>query len=518
MKTIERWLVMMAATCWVLALMHAQAAHAAPPQTAAAVAAAAAPEAGAKPNVLFLLVDDLDVAVYQSGLDAGLYPHLKSLMAAGTTFTNSFVSLSICCPSRSTFLTGQYAHNHGTVRNVGKAGGFKSFRDASTLPVWLRAGGYRTALMGKYLNGYKTDDSGYVPPGWDTWNALLSLHQYDYSLTVPGGVQTHGSAPEDYQTDVLAGMAESYVRTPSSQPFFLALTPSAPHLESAGEVNDDDGGTGIRPAPRHVGTPVVPLPAAGGLSFNEADLSDKPRWLRNKPLTLLDTQERVFNEKRTAMRAVDDMVGRLVQALKEVGKWNNTLFVFASDNGFQYGTHRRNLTKVDFYEESLRVPLVVKAPGQRSGSVSAGWAVNNDWAVTVLDYAGVPAGAGHVVDGQSLRPVLAGTDAGRRTMMIELPPTGQDSGHPPFYALRTRDPALTLDASGKKVLVFAETLNTAGNSTSDYELYDLDIDPLQLQSLHSSRQALRVQQMQLLRTRLDALKSCVGDRCAALER
>lgn len=474
--------------------------------------------AAAKPNVLFLLVDDLDVAVYQSGLDAGLYPHIKSLVAAGTSFSNAFVSLSICCPSRSTFFTGQYPHNHGTLRNSGKAGGFKSFKDSSTLAVWMKAGGYRTALMGKYLNGYKAEASGYVPPGWDTWNALLSLHQYDYSLTVPGGVQSHGSAPEDYQTDVLANLADSYVRTPSSQPFFLALTPSAPHLESGGEVGDDDGGDSLRPAPRHVGTPTVTLPASLLPSFNEADLSDKPKWLRQRPLTQLATQQRVFNEKRTAMRAVDDMVGKLVLALKETGQWDNTLFVFTSDNGFQYGTHRRNLTKVDFYEESIRLPMVVKAPGQRSSRVADGWSLNNDWAVTVLDYAGLQPAAGHRFDGQSLRPLLEGSGSGRRTLLVELPATGQSGGHVPFYALRSKDPALTLDPSGKKVLVFAQTENAAGSSVTDLELYDLDTDPWQVQSLHRSTESQRVQQIQLMRTRLDALKTCAADQCRSLER
>ncbi|HSI56244.1 MAG TPA: sulfatase [Ideonella sp.] len=471
-----------------------------------------------KPNVVFVLVDDLDVQVYQSGLDAGLFPNLRALMSAGTTFTNSYVSMSLCCPSRATLLTGQYGHNHGTVRNKGDSGGFKSFKDASTLAVWMKAGGYRTAMMGKYLNGYSVDQLDYVPPGWDTWNALLKPTMYDYAMTVPGGYSRYGSAPEDYQTDVYANLADAFIRVPGSQPFYLALNPSAPHLE--GDVDEmDDGGVGIQPAPRHAGTPVVPLPARSLPSFNELDMSDKPAWLAETPLVDVLKQERVFNEKRTAMRAVDDMVGRLARTLVEIGKWNNTLFIFASDNGFQYGSHRRSLVKVDPYEESIQVPLVIKSPGQRNARRTGTWALNNDWAVTVMDYAGLQPGAGHVFDGRSLRPFVLEPRAagGRQTMLVELPPIGKDGPHPPFVAVRSKDPALTLDTVGGRTLVYIETLNAAGTAAIQYELYDLFTDPYQLNSLHRSLAPNRVRQRELLQQRLEALKSCVGTACKALE-
>jgi Sulfatase len=137
------------------------------------VTLAAAPAlAQQKPNVLFILTDDLDTALLQAGLDAAIYPHLKRvLIDAGTRFTESFVSNSLCCPSRATYLSGQYSHNNGVFSNSGPFGGFTSFDDSSTLATWMLGAGYRTGHVGKYLNGYK--DYRYVPPGWTTWNATV---------------------------------------------------------------------------------------------------------------------------------------------------------------------------------------------------------------------------------------------------------------------------------------------------------------------------------------------------------
>jgi arylsulfatase A-like enzyme len=329
----------------------------------AAMAAVSPPRPASEqpPNVVLLLADDLDLAVLKSGLDAGLYPHIAALLTTSTSFSNAFVSLSSCGPSRATYLTGQFPHNHGTIRNSGPNGGFQSFNDQATTGVWLQAAGYRTGLIGKYINGYGGSQANYTPPGWNVWHALIDLAQYNYRITVPGGVQTYGAAPADYQTDVVAGYADQFIRSSGSGPFFLKVTPTAPHLEGENDFGQP-GSNGIRPPPRYVGTATVPLPMKNLASYNEANLSDKPAWMRHSHKADTPTMKRVFNEKRTAMRAIDDMVGRLVATLQETGHWDNTLFALASDNGFQYGTHRRIVRKLDFYEESIRVPLIVKEP------------------------------------------------------------------------------------------------------------------------------------------------------------
>jgi arylsulfatase A-like enzyme len=485
----------------------------------------------AQPNVILLLADDLDVSVFDSGLGADLYPNIRALMATATTFTNNFASISSCCPSRATYLTGLYSHNHGTIRNSGPHGGFASFKDTSTLATWMKDGGYRTGLMGKYLNGYGGSDAGYTPPGWDTWNALLDLAQYNYEMTVPGGTRLYGSAPQDYQTDVLADRATQFVRT-GAEPFFLMLTPTAPHLEGEKDYGVP-GKNGIRPAPRHASTPDVPLPVRNLVSFNEQDMGDKPRWMRGLDKASLSDMERVFNEKRAALRSIDDMVGKLVTALKADGRWDNTLFAFASDNGFQYSTHRRGLRKIDFYEESIRIPLIVKAPNQTTAFTSSAWVLSNDWAPTAMDYAGLTRGDGKAFDGRSLRPYMQGQAGGRRTVLIEMPPeprtaavvigegvfkpgAEENDDHPSFFAIRTKDPALTLDATGKDILVFAQTYDDR-NRVNAEEQYDLQNDPYQVKSVHRSSNTQIAKQRKLMRERLQAIQICKAATCKTLE-
>src|SRR6185295_13280479 len=193
-------------------------------------APAEAPAAEARPNVLVIMTDDQTVE------EMRVLPKTRALLAAkGTTFANSFVSYSLCCPSRSTFLTGQYPHNHGVVANSGPNGGYQRLDSSNTLPVWLRQAGYYTAHLGKYLNNYGVD-SPEPPPGWSRWFGLIdpsTYRLYDYTVSDDGVPESRGHAAGDYQTDVLAAEAERVLRSRAgeSQPFFVSVAPIAPHLE-----------------------------------------------------------------------------------------------------------------------------------------------------------------------------------------------------------------------------------------------------------------------------------------------
>lgn len=475
----------------------------------------------APPNIIMLMTDDLDISVWRSALEQGLLPHIRAeLVDKGTTFTNTFAALPTCCPSRATYLTGQYPHNHGVSRNSGKRGGFASFAgDASTLATWMRAAGYRTGLIGKYLNlyGFTAGDQGgaYVPPGWDTWKALFTSAEFNYSFSNQGVLEQRGSTEADYQTDVLREFALQFVREPDARPFFLTLTPTAPHYESA--AGDDDGGSAIRPAPRHTDTPVLAtIPPEALASFNEADLADKPAYMRSAPLVDPAALRRGYNSKIAAMRAVDDMLGALVGELRARGADANTVIVFTSDNGFQYGTHRRT-GKADLYEESARIPMVIRAAGQTAPSTVEAWVMNTDWAPTIAELG--RASPGRVVDGRSLVPWLAGGAGGsaRRTILVEHPVDGvKSTQYPSYAAVRSKDPALTGDASGALTLAFARIYSPLGKVT-DVEFYDLSIDPMQTQSLHASTDGTRRAQMKALAARLEALRSCSGATCQTLE-
>ena len=208
--------------------------------------------AGTRPNVVLILTDDLDAR----SLDA--MPNIAALLRnGGTTFANFLATTPLCCPSRASVLRGQYAHNHGVLSNTGSQGGFPAFlnggREDSTLATWFRDAGYRTGLLGKYLNGYpKGVDSTHVPPGWDEWAAFAPTHEreddgkpavsyyLDYRLNENGELVSYNARPEAYSTDVLTAKATDFVARAAAEdrPFFLYLAPYAPHAPST-------------PAPRH---------------------------------------------------------------------------------------------------------------------------------------------------------------------------------------------------------------------------------------------------------------------------
>lgn len=219
-----------------------------------------APRHANTPNIVTLLTDDLDVSVWDKALALGYLPRIRSdVIDKGVTLTNTFAATPVCCPSRTTLLTGQYPHNHGVLRNDRPKGGFAHFdNDASTIAVWLHDAGYRTGILGKYLNGYTVDDVAYVAPGWETWSVVLDIKEYDYRMSMNGTLVFHGDAPQDYQTDVLAGMARDFILKSDSRPFLLLLTPTAPHYEIGVGVDvDENDCTIIRPAPRYADTPAA---------------------------------------------------------------------------------------------------------------------------------------------------------------------------------------------------------------------------------------------------------------------
>src|SRR5215470_9912972 len=230
---------------------------------AATAAAATTAAAKVRPNIVVLLADDLDLGSFEAAERAGFLPHLAHLAETGTRFRESFVSEALCGPSRATFFTGLYPHNHGVAGNSGPRGGFDNFmRDfgRNNLATWLQAAGYRTAHVGKFVNGY--EDGTVVPPGWDVWQALVdpsTYCMYDYDLSNNGQPVRRGHRlVKDYQTDVLAGVAEEFVRNArtggDARPLFLNLAPVPPHRETTRSCFD-----GIRPAPRHYLTPRLRL-------------------------------------------------------------------------------------------------------------------------------------------------------------------------------------------------------------------------------------------------------------------
>lgn len=439
-----------------------------------------------RPNILVVMTDDQTVE------DMRVLPKTRALLGQrGTTFANSFVSYPLCCPSRSTFLTGQYPHNHGVVANSGPNGGYQRLNHSNTLPVWLQAAGYYTAHVGKYLNNYGIGSSA-PPPGWSRWFGLIdptTYKLYDYVVSDDGVPVSYGTDPEDYQTDVLAAEAEDILRSRagSGQPFFLTVAPMAPHLE---RVNG--GQQPPRPAPRYAGRFAGgPLPAKP--SFSEPDVSDKPAHIRRLPPLSPAKAVRettVYRARLASLLAVDDLVQRLVGALADSGQLDRTVIIFTSDNGFLLGEHRIVDQKYHPYEESIRVPLIIRGGGFPAGFTATQPVSNVDLAPTIAAFTG--ARPGRVMDGRPLLPLALSAQQGKdRTLLIEG--VGSGSAKPSYQAVR--DPRW----------LYVE------HSSGGRELYDLRKDPFQLHSRHEAP-ALKTVRADLAR-RLARLRSCAGKTC-----
>lgn len=440
----------------------------------------------ARPNVLVIMTDDQTVESLR------VMTNVKRLLRdRGATFRSSFVTYALCCPSRATFLTGQYAHNHGVLGNRPPNGGYAKLDHTNTLPVWLQDAGYYTAHLGKYLNGYGRADPREIPPGYDEWHGSVdptTYRFYDYTLNENGRLVTY---ERRYQTDLYARKAERIIerRAPSARPFFLWVAFLAPHSGGPREPGDPTGQATPVPAPRHRNDfASEPLPRPPG--FNERNVSDKPVGIRNRPRlgpAKIRKVREMYQQRLESLLAVDEAVARIVAALRRTRDLDDTLIVFTSDNGFFHGEHRVPSGKTLLYEPSIRVPLIVRGPGIRPGLRLGQRVANVDLAPTIVDAAG--ATAGRVMDGRSLLPLFGnpGMSLGRDLLVERGPGAGT------FTAVRTAG------------YLYAEYGN------DERELYDLGRDPFQLTSRHRDPAYAAVRAD--LAERLAHLRTCSGLSC-----
>jgi N-acetylglucosamine-6-sulfatase len=420
-----------------------------------------------RPSIVLILTDD------QRWDTLWAMPEVRRLLVHhGVTFSNAFVVNSLCCPSRSSILTGDYSHTTGVYRNSGTHGGFASFDGQSTIATWLDAAGYDTALVGKYLNG---TPGGYVPPGWDTWNAIvmspsLGDYYYDWVMTIGTEVQGFGHDPGDYSTNVLADRAVDFVHS-AQGPLFLYFAPWAPHRVAVPAPGDE-----------HAFSHLKPFRPPG---FDERDVSDKPGYVRGIPRFDGGVLRHVDSSRQSQYRtllAVDRAVGDIVQALRETGRLGNTMIVFASDNGLAWGEHRWD-GKQTPYEESIRVPLVIRYPPlTRERRIAPQMALNIDLAPTFAALAGAP--RPHV-DGRSLLPLLEGSTAWRHDFLIEHEFDPRGTRIPSYCAVRTTHQLFVAYGTGER------------------EFYDLRSDPFELENRADDPATFRAREV--LRQRVHAL-------------
>ncbi len=437
------------------------------------------------PNILYIVLDDMTQRTFTDQV----MPHTKTRIEdQGVTFTNAFVSNPNCCPSRATALSGQYPHNTGVQSNLPADGGWENFRDeeqnGESFPQWLDAAGYRTGHVGKYLNGH---DINHIPPGYDYWVGR-GLQDFNDNGTVRD-LRGTGIDPEVFTYVKAQEFLEGATQKPD--PWMLYWAPMTPHLPARVPKGYGD----LYPNAK---VPRVP-------SYNEADVSDKPRWVRRLPKLDQATQDNEDARWRLTLQRLhrtDNQINSALNLLDRRGQLDNTYVIFTSDNGSHFGEHRYAIlrgAKVAPYQESVRVPLAVRGPGVRKGATANRIVGNLDIAPTFSDIADAP----HTeVDGRSFLGLLRHAVPvweWRKRMLIERVQIQPDGNIVPSYR--------GFVTEGATYVRYEDGFE---------ELYNRRVDPYELNNLSSPEQ-VSPRDTSTWRIHLTALRDCKGVACRVAE-
>ena len=450
----------------------------------------AAAQVDPRPNFVVVVTDDqrwdtigrcfpsVDGTDFNAGADSCMPELTENLIANGTTFLRGEVTQALCCPSRASILTGQYSRHTGVAINEGSL-----FRDNSTLATWTDGAGYRTGLVGKYLNGYGLGAwVNYIPPGWDEFHSFHGHESTDNlytnypwidwtegdtapAITRLNTVDSTSEAPcaagNNYSTDRICWLGLEFLRADQTTPFLLYLAPVSPHSPTIPPSRYDN-------IYESLSLPIYP-------SHNVVPTPNTPAYLPTTPFSAGTLQRSVENIDTAleATRAVDDLVGVLYDELAIDGRLANTVWVFVSDNGFATLEHRLS-SKQCPYMECHRVPYVVVCPPAVCASAGAGvrdasnYALNIDIAPTIADLAGISPTLR--VDGRSLVPILQDPSAPWRTEWGLY-----ENKYPLNRNALDGIVAKGSDGSWYKYIVI--------QGTGEVQLFNLDIDPWEITNL-----------------------------------
>jgi len=447
----------------------------------------------AKPNIIFILADDFSMDLLPYMIQSPTHG-LEGMINEGTSFSNYFVSDSLCCPSRSSIFTGKFPHNTGVFTNTWDPkkgqldGGFGAFNnnqnELHTFALALHQGQYETAMLGKYLNGYLPwDTEPYNKSrawttvwGWDEWDVAGNGYpEFIYDLNQNGAVKHYGIDPSDYLTDNLSRLAQAFLQS-AKGPFFIEVATFAPHSPYRPAYRDETA---------YPGAAVPRTPA-----YDAIPDANAPDWMRDTPALAPQEMEAMDNEFRLraqSVRAIDKLISDIRAGLKATGEDQNTYIFFSSDNGYHMGEYRFLPGKMTPFDTDIRVPLVVVGPGVPHQTIQA-IAQNIDLSPTFTDLGGHSAPT--EPDGKSLVPFLQGVKppVWRTKALIEHhgPPDdpsdpdneknerASGNANPPNYeALRTDQ------------YLYVEYDNN-GSTLSEQGYYDVVKDPYELKNIFKS--------------------------------
>ena len=469
----------------------ASAAATAPPERATTLA----PAVEDRPNFVVVMMDDADTGLVR------YMPEAQRMAREGVKLRMT-VSSPLCCPSRATYDTGRYLHNHGVLTNELPAGGWETFRsngsEADTLATSLHDAGYYTAAYGKYYNGYK----GQAPPlGYDHYALMTTLAGYsgfNYVLKTPRGDRSFGSAEEDYFTDVITDHGLRAVRrgAESGGPFYVTIRTTAPHARVVGK------GPRYPAAPRHQDTfldLVNPRPP----SFDRIP-TNAPRWMQDlapftdRDLRRLDTW---YRQRVQAVQAVDDTLGAVRDELERLGEADETYVLLLNDNGYHVGQHRLRQGKRTPFRHDRQSPAIVVGPGVAEGRVSKALVQNTDVRPTLEAAAGLPVDP--AVDGVDLMAVLRGEGLPRQRRAALMWNEAQ--------RLSTTDPDAEPTSDVPRWRAFT-TRGRAGDKAYTYAVFETGERMLLTgrSELHNDAGLLTRRQRAALDRTLEALGSCRG--------
>ena len=438
---------------------------------------------GRKPNILFIMADDhASHAMGCYGSKINKTPNMDRIAREGALFQNCFCTNSICAPSRAVILTGRYSHINGVTDNSQEFDGSQE-----TFPKLLRAAGYQTALIGKW---HLQSD----PTGFDHWCILPGQGAYNDPVLIEMGTRKKHPG---YATDIITDLSIAWLKQRDPQkPFLLMCQHKAPHRNwvpdaaHAGLFKDTD----------------VPEPP----TFNDdyrtrSDAARLQEMTIERHLTQNDVKEpippnlkgqglkkwkyqRFIKDYLRCIASVDDNIGRLLDYLDQSGLTENTLVIYTSDQGFFLGDHGW-FDKRFMYEESFRMPLVMRLPGMiKAGSVNQDLVMNLDFAPTFLECAGVPVSAG--MQGRSMVPLLRGKTPRdwRRSVYYHYYEYPAEHAARRHYGVRTKR---------YKLIHFYYDIDA-------WELYDLQKDPRELNNLCGDPACARI--VEELKAELNRLK------------
>jgi arylsulfatase A-like enzyme len=433
-----------------------------------AVSAAEA-TAGARPNLLVIVTDD------QRPGTMNVMPKARQWFATGATYPRAFATTPLCCPSRASIFSGQYAHNHDVLRNQGSP----MLPANLQLQGHLDRAGYHTGLIGKFMLNWPI---GTRPPSFDEYR-VTNGGNWDTQWNVNGKITTI----REYATDYIAANARSFIQrrdgANDAQPWFLYVATPAPHAP-------------MEPAPKYANANVGPFKETP--ATQETDLSDKPPFLREMAADASwgpEMRTAVRRQQLRMLMSVDDMVGGIRSQLQASGEINNTLVIYLSDNGLLWGEHGGLVIKDLPYPQASLIPLFMTWPGHvPAGSIDNRLSANIDVAPTIIQAAGLPRPNSPPMDGRS----LLDSRWQRNRMLLEY--FGHETLLPPWSALLTANEMFT-------------EYGPVGEHPGSREYYRLSSDPWQLNNLLGNANRGDDPTTGALHAQLAADRTCAGANC-----